>query len=72
MKLKISEDKVMPVYEYHCRKCGEAFELLEKEKGQNPNCPKCNSPETEKKLSIFGSLTQKGKKIINECNTSFS
>jgi len=72
MKLKTVEDKVMPMYEYYCRTCGETFELLEKEKGKNPTCPKCNSPETEKKLSIFGSLAKKGKKVIDECNTSFS
>ena len=52
----------MPYYEYRCTECGEAFEKMLRfsEADQLPVCPKCESPNTQKKLSkviSFGSIS---------------
>jgi putative FmdB family regulatory protein len=45
----------MPLYEYRCKECGEEFEeLMRSQDAQNPPCPACGSPATEKKMSLFG------------------
>lgn len=42
----------MPIYEYHCKACGEDFEVLVT--GQTtPVCPHCQSPKLTKLLSTF-------------------
>jgi putative FmdB family regulatory protein len=43
----------MPIYEYHCNECGEAFEMMLRfsEADRIPVCPRCESPNTQKKLS---------------------
>jgi len=43
----------MPIYEYRCNECGEAFEMMLRfsEADRIPVCPKCESPNTQKKLS---------------------
>ena len=43
----------MPYYEYRCTECGEAFEMMLRfsEADRIPVCPKCESPNTQKKLS---------------------
>jgi putative FmdB family regulatory protein len=43
----------MPYYEYRCNKCGESFEMMLRfsEADHLPACPKCESPNTQKKLS---------------------
>ncbi len=43
----------MPIYEYKCADCNEDFEKLVFG-GKTPNCPKCESTEVKKKLSVFG------------------
>lgn len=42
----------MPLYEYACRQCGAAFELLVRGQ-QTPQCPACQSTELDKALSTF-------------------
>jgi putative FmdB family regulatory protein len=48
----------MPLYEYKCQKCGEEFEKLSKtsQADESKTCPKCGSQESERLVSIFGSL----------------
>jgi putative FmdB family regulatory protein len=48
----------MPVYEYHCNQCGEAFEKMVRfsEADRAPVCPKCGAPDTRKKISTVASL----------------
>lgn len=48
----------MPFYEYRCNECGEAFEKMLRfsESAINPACPKCESQNTQKKLSKVAAL----------------
>jgi len=42
----------MPIYEYHCKSCGERVEaLVHFETNTPPACPNCGSPLLEKLLS---------------------
>ncbi len=55
----------MPYYEYRCNECGEAFEMMLRfsEADRIPVCPKCESPNTQKKLSrvvSFGAAASGG------------
>jgi len=46
----------MPIYEYSCRDCGKEFEeLVPSNVKENPPCPSCRSPRTDKKISTFSS-----------------
>ena len=49
----------MPIYEYHCEKCNETFEVFQKI-NDDPvsNCPKCN--EKVKRLISNTSFSLKG------------
>jgi putative FmdB family regulatory protein len=42
----------MPIYEYHCRSCGEDFETLVRA-SETPACTHCSGTELDKKLSVF-------------------
>jgi putative FmdB family regulatory protein len=42
----------MPIYDYHCRGCGQEFELLVL-KGTLAVCPSCESQELEQMISGF-------------------
>lgn len=44
----------MPMYEYRCEDCGEAFEIILRfsEADQTQNCPACHSSRTSKMISI--------------------
>ena len=42
----------MPIYEYNCQDCGNAFEALVRS-DTVPQCPKCASTGLEKRLSVF-------------------
>jgi len=44
----------MPIYEYDCLKCREAFEVLVRSSSQEISCPKCGAVEVTKQLSLFG------------------
>ena len=48
----------MPLYDYQCNGCGEVFEIMLRfsEAGQPQLCPKCESKNTQKKLSIVASF----------------
>jgi putative FmdB family regulatory protein len=45
----------VPIYEYHCRKCGAGFELRRPlaEFDTPARCPTCHSRATTRKLSAF-------------------
>jgi putative FmdB family regulatory protein len=45
----------MPLYDYHCEKCDEIFEvrasIAEKQAGLKPECPTCHSAKTKQVLT---------------------
>ena len=47
----------MPIYEYHCKKCGHDFEKLVPRAGTPVECEKCQSDDVEKLFSVFGTNT---------------
>lgn len=46
----------MPIYEYACQDCGHPFEMLVRS-DTVPACPKCQSTQLEKQLSVFATST---------------
>ena len=47
---------VMPLYEFHCGKCGADSEILVRStKWKGARCPKCGSTKLTKQLSAFAS-----------------
>ena len=42
----------MPIFEYACRGCGNAFEALVR-RDTVPACPQCCSTQLDKQLSLF-------------------
>jgi len=60
----------MPIYEFECQSCGHRFEELLKisQSGEKPLCPKCESPNTKKAISGFGTAgDSKGSAGGNSC-----
>ncbi len=51
----------MPIYEYECCKCCERFEKLVFRSDEAVICPKCESREVQKVLSVFGFKSGGGK-----------
>jgi putative FmdB family regulatory protein len=46
----------MPIYEFHCGKCGSDSEILVRSsKWEGTACPKCGSKKLTKNLSVFAS-----------------
>jgi putative FmdB family regulatory protein len=46
----------MPIYEFHCAKCGRESEVLVRSTDwAGTKCPRCGSSKLEKKLSVFAS-----------------
>jgi putative FmdB family regulatory protein len=43
----------MPLYDFHCRSCGNEFEALSRAQDPPVTCPSCKSPELERLLSGF-------------------
>ncbi len=62
----------MPVYEYHCEKCGEKFDLFVRSATQQkePICPKCKSTEVKKAISLFGVGSASGNRNLNAASCS--
>jgi putative FmdB family regulatory protein len=46
----------MPIYEFHCQKCGSDSEVLVRSsEWKGTPCPQCGSTQLAKKLSVFAS-----------------
>jgi putative FmdB family regulatory protein len=46
----------MPIYEFHCEKCGKDSEILVRASDwKGAKCPQCGSTKLEKKFSVFAS-----------------
>ncbi|MEA2100966.1 MAG: zinc ribbon domain-containing protein [Thermodesulfobacteriota bacterium] len=51
----------MPIYEYECKDCGEAFDaLVSITVDTPPDCPKCKGQNVKKKMSMFASSSSGG------------
>jgi len=49
----------MPIYEYVCQACGEAFEMLLLPGSSGaPECPSCHSKDLQQEISAFAVSTQ--------------
>jgi len=52
----------MPIYEFHCGKCGRDSEILVRSTDwKNTGCPHCGSKKLSKKFSTFASAGTGGK-----------
>jgi putative FmdB family regulatory protein len=47
----------MPLYDYHCKKCGHEFEALVRT-GDTPSCGECGSTELERLMTSFAVSTE--------------
>lgn len=47
----------MPIFEYQCRDCGKASEVLVFGAGEEPNCPSCGSRNMQKLISAHSSMS---------------
>ena len=48
----------MPIYEFHCEKCGRDSEILVRSADwKNSECPHCGSAKLSKKFSTFASAS---------------
>jgi putative FmdB family regulatory protein len=45
-----SYNRIMPIFEYTCKACGQAFEALVRS-GSTPACPKCAATDLERMIS---------------------
>ena len=50
----------MPIYEYRCEPCAEAFEAFLATSTEQAVCPKCNSTELTRLMSTFASSRKEG------------
>ena len=51
----------MPIYEFHCGKCGKDSEVLVRSKDwKGTRCPHCGSTRLSKKFSVFASGAANG------------
>jgi len=61
----------MPIYEYACNDCGNQFETLVRS-GETPACPRCQSNQLEKQLSVFattGDLSKAAQTMPGPCGS---
>lgn len=52
----------MPIYEYECCRCCESFERLVFRSDEAVSCPKCESVDVQRKMSVFGFKSTGGDK----------
>ncbi len=62
----------MPIYEYLCSDCCEAFEtIVSGGREQDVRCPRCESEAVVRKLSVFASRgTDKGGASCSGCKAT--
>jgi len=62
----------MPIYEFRCNTCEEVFEVLffSISEKREVLCPKCNSDQVEKLMSVFGGSY--GSTSSSSCSTCSS
>ncbi len=62
----------MPIYEYACSACSEAFETIVSGRGEKDvRCPRCESKDVVRKFSVFASRgTTKGGASCSSCSAT--
>ena len=52
----------MPIYEYHCKDCGDDFERFIRSmfSKETITCPECGSDHVSKAFSVFGTASSGG------------
>ena len=60
-------EEPMPLYEYRCSGCDEAFEIYVRAWGEAVACPRCGTDEVEKQLSTFAMAGTEGPRIGGGC-----
>lgn len=50
----------MPIYEYRCSSCGDAFEKMVKISAPTPPCPNCSSDDVRKLVSASSFVLKGG------------
>ncbi len=50
----------MPIYEYHCERCGCDFERLVRSFDSAVVCPECGDESPRRKFSVFGFKSSSG------------
>lgn len=66
------EGKPLPIYEFICLDCNEAFEVLCRMGSDDPSCISCNSNNVKKLISVSsmgGSSKGKGSDCKSTCST---
>ncbi len=60
----------MPIYEFHCEKCGKDSEILVRSSDWSGTaCPECGSKRLEKKFSTFASSVS-GQESMPACTSN--
>lgn len=57
----------MPIFEYHCRRCDQHFETIVFSPRDKVSCPRCDSSEVEKQLSVFSSPSSAKETSAGSC-----
>ena len=58
----------MPIFEYECKNCRSAFELLVRSETKIA-CPSCESERVVKKLSLFAAHMKRSPEAMPACHT---
>jgi putative FmdB family regulatory protein len=54
-------EKIMPIYEYICKKCCNSFEKLVFDSDKKPvSCPECKAKDVQRLLSCTGFIRNSG------------
>ena len=63
----------MPLYEFHCGKCGKDSEILVRSSDwEGTKCPHCSSTKLSKKFSVFASSAPGNGGDAPSCSTKAS
>jgi len=63
----------MPIYEFHCKSCGEEFEelVLKRDDTSDVQCPSCESADVERLQSGFATVSGgSGSAAGSSCSSS--
>ncbi|MCX7833640.1 MAG: zinc ribbon domain-containing protein [Ignavibacteria bacterium] len=64
----------MPIFEYKCNDCNTKFEIFHKSRENEENifCPKCNSKNYKKLISVFSSFgSENDTDFDNPCSSGY-